>query len=454
MSSERGGRGSGAGAVSPLYARLPHGPHRLDHGQVVHHQRARIHGAMIEAVAANGYAGTSVREVVGLAGVSRRSFYEQFANKQECFLATYDLIAGRGVERIRRGYGSSEGAFEERLGLCLRGLADGIGANWKGARLVIVEAQTVGPAGLARLRHTTATCEQLLSRSFAPGGEQSPVAMPVLRGIVGGLHWILSLCLREGDARQLPALAEEMLWWTLLFRAPAAARIHARSLAPLAGGRPSSGERIGDGVRAGGDRLRLMHHALRLALLDDYKELSAPRIAEEANVSIDVFFDLFAGTDDCFLAALDMLGDELLALASDRDLHRRETWPGAVRRVMAELMGYLSVRPLYAETIAAGAFAAGPQAAERAGELLRRLTALLVAGAPAPAQSRIAADAIAGAIGHTIRCQVASGEIGLLATLPDYLTYIVLAPFIGADAAAEILAGDGRSGPPPAGCPA
>ena len=58
MSSERGGRGSGAGAVSPLYARLPHGPHRLDHGQVVHHQRARIHGAMIEAVAANGYAAT------------------------------------------------------------------------------------------------------------------------------------------------------------------------------------------------------------------------------------------------------------------------------------------------------------------------------------------------------------------------------------------------------------
>jgi AcrR family transcriptional regulator len=455
-SSERGGRGSGAGSVAPLYARLPHGPHRMDHGQVVHHQRARIHGAMIEAVAANGYAGTSVREVVGLAGVSRRSFYEQFANKQECFLATYDLIAGRGVERIRRGYGSSEGAFEDRLGACLRGLADGIGANWKGARLVIVEAQAVGPAGLARLRRTTATCEQLLSHSLALGGEASPVAMPVVRGIVGGLHWTLSLCLREGDARRLPALAEEMLWWVLLFRAPAAGRIRARSLAPPPSGRRSSGERMGEGAGggAGGDRLRLMHQALRLALLDDYKELSAPQIAEEANVSIDVFFDLFAGKDDCFLAALDMLTDELLALASDPALQRRESWPGAVRRVMAELMGYLSVRPLYAETIAAGAFAAGPQAAERARELLRRLTALLVAGAPAPAQSRIAADAIAGAIGHTIRCQVAGDEVALLAALPDYLAYIVLAPFIGAGAAAEILAGEKRSGPPRSDCPA
>ena len=54
------------------------------------HQRNRMHGAMVEAVALRGYERTSVKQVVGLAGVSRRSFYEQFANKQECFLATYD----------------------------------------------------------------------------------------------------------------------------------------------------------------------------------------------------------------------------------------------------------------------------------------------------------------------------------------------------------------------------
>ena len=63
-------------------------------------QRTRMHGAMIEAVAINGYERTSVKQVVGLAGVSRRSFYEQFANKQECFLATYDVIATRGAGRV------------------------------------------------------------------------------------------------------------------------------------------------------------------------------------------------------------------------------------------------------------------------------------------------------------------------------------------------------------------
>jgi AcrR family transcriptional regulator len=445
-SSERRGRGSSAAGVTPLYARLPHGPHRLDHKQVIHHQRSRIHGAMVEAVAANGYAATSVRQVVGLAGVSRRSFYEQFANKEECFLATYDIIAGRGVRRIRRSYQTSQGVLEERLRAGLQELTESIRANWKGARLVIVEAQTLGPAGLARLRRTTETYERMLSVSFALEPEHGPVAMPLVRAIIGGLHWITSLCLREGDGRRLPALTEEMLRWTLLFRPGSAGPVLRCAAEPLpaavTNGR--AGEHDPACGRAPGtsDRERVLHHALRLALLDDYRQLSILQITEEANVSLDGFFELFADRDDCFLAALDMLGDELLALAGDPGLRRGESWPRAVRRVMAELMRYLAERPLYAQTIAAGAFAAGPAAAERNRELVRSLTALLVAGAPRPACSSIAVDAIAGAIGHTIRCQVASGEIRLLGTLSDHLSYVVLAPFIGAGAAAEIVTED------------
>lgn len=441
-SSERGGRGSGARSVAPLYARLPHGPHRLDHKQVIHHQRARMHGALVEAVAANGYAGTSVRQVVGLAGVSRRSFYEQFANKEECFLATYDRIATRGVKQLRGPSRSGKDALEDRLRVGLEGLTEAIGANWKSARLVIVEAQTVGPAGLLRLRRTTATCEQMLSVSFALTPGENPAAMPLVRGIIGGLHSILSLCLREGDAEQLPALSEEMLRWALLLRTPGGSRILARVVEPRPNGEAFAHDAAGAGAAALDDRGRLLHHALRLALLNDYRQLSAPQIAEEANVSMDVFFDLFADKDECFLAALDALGDELIELADDPALRCSESWPRAVRRVMAELMSHLAEHPLYAHTIAALAFAAGPQAIERDRQLVRRLTSLLVAGAPEPARSLIAADGIAGAIGHTIRCQVASGQIQLLPAISDYLTYLVLAPFVGAEAAANIVTED------------
>ncbi len=307
---------------------------------------------------------------------------------------------------------------------------------------MIVEAQTVGAAGLARLRRTTAAYEQMLSVSFALEPEQGRVAMPVVRAIIGGLHWIASLRLREGDQRDLSVLAEEMLRWTMLFPSASAACVLARSGVAAPESRPREVDPAGERASAGGDRERVLEHALRLALLDDYRELSALQIAEASDVSIDVFFELFAGKDECFLAALDMLGEELLALAADSGLRGGESWPRGVRRVMGELTGYLAERPLYARTIAAGAFAAGPQAAERDRQLLRGLSALLVAGAPEPARSSIAVDAIAGAIGHTIRCQVADGLIEQLPTLSDQLAYVVLAPYLGADAAAEIVSED------------
>src|SRR5271168_4540645 len=95
--------------VAPLYKRLPHGPHRLERDEVVLNQRARIHGAMIEAVAHDGYEGTSVKRVIELAGVSRRSFYEQFANKEDCFLVTFDLIVKRDLQQIRTAYLTADG---------------------------------------------------------------------------------------------------------------------------------------------------------------------------------------------------------------------------------------------------------------------------------------------------------------------------------------------------------
>ena len=446
-SSERDGSGSGAGSLDPLYERLPRGPHRLNPKQVIRHQRARIHGAMVEAVAANGYEGASVRQVVALAGVSRRSFYEQFANKQECFLATFDLIAASGIKLIRRESEASEGDLENRLEAVFAQFAEGIAANWKEARLVIVEVQTVGPAGLEHLRRATATCERMLFSSFAREPEASPLAMPVIRGIVGGLHANASACLREGDAEQLSDLAEEMLEWTLLFQTPAAGRMSARVAERTRSGATGGHGPAGGEDASGDDRERLLHHALRLALVDDYKELSAPRIAEEANVPIDVFFDLFADKDECFLAALDTLGEELMHLAAD-PAPAGGDWPRAVRRAIGELLGYLAERPLYAQTMATGAFAAGPAATKRNREIGYDLAALLVQGAPAHAQSKFKLECVSGAFGHIVRCQVASEQIQQLPALSDYLAYVVLAPYIGADATAElVIAEQGETGP-------
>src|SRR3954451_21654967 len=75
---------------------LPRGPHRLGREVVQASQRGRLITAIAEVVAAKGYGATTVADVIGQAGVSRKTFYEQFRDKEDCFLAAYDA----GVEAL------------------------------------------------------------------------------------------------------------------------------------------------------------------------------------------------------------------------------------------------------------------------------------------------------------------------------------------------------------------
>jgi AcrR family transcriptional regulator len=438
--AKRGAAGKGPAGIAPIYKRLPHGPHRLPRGEVVRHQRARIHGAMVEAVSRNGYERTSVKQVIGLAGVSRRSFYEQFTNKQECFLATFDLIAGRELQRMAKAYLASEGGIAERIGAAYETFAEQASENRKAATLVLVDTQTAGAAGTLRLRTATRACERMLARSFLDAPDAAPLPTPIVRGITGGLHGAIGRALAQ-DGPGPQELSEEMLRWTLLFQTPDAARMdellasrvnrRMREISLASAHRPHPDE---NGEPARNERSRLLHEILRLAAMQDYRELTAPQIADEARVPIDVFLELFASREDCYVAALDMIGDQLLTIAADPDLVS-DDWPMAVRRVLSELLSYLGAHPLYARTIAQEAFAAGSDAVRRTLDLADELATLLSEGAPAGAASALAVEGIAGALLHTVRCQVVSGRIQLLGVLSDHLSYLVLAPFIGAEAA-------------------
>ena len=70
--------------------RLPKGPHGLTREQVRSSQRQRILDAVLDVVGERGYAAATVGHVTTAAAVSRTTFYEQFRNKEEAFLAAYD----------------------------------------------------------------------------------------------------------------------------------------------------------------------------------------------------------------------------------------------------------------------------------------------------------------------------------------------------------------------------
>ena len=81
---------------------LPRGRHKLPLRVVRASQRERLLRAMLELVAAHGYAATTVPDVVAAAKVSRNAFYALFTDKTECFLALCDELAGEMLDELAR----------------------------------------------------------------------------------------------------------------------------------------------------------------------------------------------------------------------------------------------------------------------------------------------------------------------------------------------------------------
>lgn len=113
---------------SATCAKLKPGPGRSAR-EVSHHQRSRIEDAMATLVVKSGYEAVTVRELAQAAGVSTRSFYQHYADKEDCFLHTYRSTA----QRLLSG--------AESVGVIAR--------RWQGepgaARLMLIEAYAAGP---------------------------------------------------------------------------------------------------------------------------------------------------------------------------------------------------------------------------------------------------------------------------------------------------------------------
>src|ERR1700691_76890 len=159
---------------APLYRRLPHGPHGMDREDVARHQRARLYGGMIASIAERGYARTTVAHVIGFAGVSRRAFYEQFANKEECFLATYDIVVARSRKLVLEAW-SSERGWANRLHASCKSFLDDIVAEPKGAHLVLIDSLGIGRKARERLHLAGNAYERLVSAAFRVSPDTAPL---------------------------------------------------------------------------------------------------------------------------------------------------------------------------------------------------------------------------------------------------------------------------------------
>lgn len=197
--------------------RLPSGRHGLTRETVVASQRGRLVEAMVQVVAAKGYAAATVADVVERAGVSRRTFYEQFPDKEACFLAAYDTGVEVMLGRIRRAVeplaetdwrARARAGVETYLGV----LAEEPEFAWA----LHVEILGAGPAALARRAVLMGLFTELWQGLHARARRDDPDTIPelpdeVFTTLTGGLEELVRDRLRTHGAASLPAFAGPVL---------------------------------------------------------------------------------------------------------------------------------------------------------------------------------------------------------------------------------------------------
>ncbi len=148
---------------------LPRGPHKLSREQVIASQRERLMRAMAEVTAAQGYAETSVADVLRAARVSRETFYQLFTSKQECFIAAYEQAAA-AVLALLEAQSRSAARWPplERFSHTLEVYLQALAAEPAYARLFMVEVYAAGDEVLDRRAEIKRWFEQLLIEGFGP----------------------------------------------------------------------------------------------------------------------------------------------------------------------------------------------------------------------------------------------------------------------------------------------
>lgn len=194
---------------------LPGGKHGLPRQVVAAHQRERILQGLTQAVVELGYARTTVADVITFAKVSRKTFYEHFNDKEDCFLAAYDAAIERIARHVIEAIETKERPGEQ-LSVGIAAFIELMAAEPALARLCLVEVIALGPVGLERReRAIRAFAHGMLeiARQHEAAAEVPPITAEL---VIGGLLQIANARLVRGDVETLRRDMPELVYCALV----------------------------------------------------------------------------------------------------------------------------------------------------------------------------------------------------------------------------------------------
>ncbi|HEV7586439.1 MAG TPA: TetR/AcrR family transcriptional regulator [Solirubrobacteraceae bacterium] len=423
---------------------------------------------MIEAIGENGYHATRVADVTRRAGVSSRTFYEVFDNKEDCFLTAYDQIAAAVIRHLQRA-GEEVDTWPGSAEASIRALFDAAAGNPAAARLSLLEINAVGPAGIERREASIARYEDFVRDTLHLEPAQRPVDDAVLKAVIGGLIRVLHGRVLRGERAKLLAVVPDLVEWATSYHptpretAPPRKR-PARPSTKLEGGRapgtlaphpqlsrrrglPRGDQNVSRSFVVHSQRERILDAVANITAADGYAALHVERIAEDAAVSLNAFYEHFADKEDAFLVAYEVGHAKGLALV-ERAYFAESDWRLGVRAGIGALIEFLASEPAFAHLALVDAMIATPLTAERSNVGVGSFAQMLVpAQEEAPGQNPrppVTIEAIAGGVFELFLHHTLMGTMGEVSELTAAATYVALAPFIAPEEAWRIARASGE----------
>ncbi|MFI4977797.1 MAG: TetR/AcrR family transcriptional regulator [Solirubrobacterales bacterium] len=417
-------------------------------------QRERLLTGMMTAANRGGYAGANVSNVIAEAGVSRPTFYDYFADKDDCFLAALTDVHERLLGEIRKTVG--EESPEHAMRAAIRALIWFAGAQPAMARFLCNEPMAAGPIALDARDRGIADIERVIEESYQRVDPATPAPDFSARMLIGGVYRLLASRLRRGEPG-LSTLRDDLLGWIDSYERPLGEH-RWRTLKPglqpspspfvpetplrapeaLAPGRP----RISEGEVAENQRLRIMFAAAQLAEDKGYTATTIADITKQAGIDGRAFYSMFADKQDAFMAVHE-LGFQRVMEVTAGAFFAGSTWPERNWEAGRAFTQFLEQNPTVAHVGFVEAYAVGPGAAQRLEDSHTAFAMLLQEGYQHVAEEArpppVVLEAIITTIFETVYDRTRDSGTPRLSGLLAHLTFLVLSPFLGASEASAFI---------------
>jgi AcrR family transcriptional regulator len=173
--------------------------------------RMRILGGMAAVLAEKGYSAATIADIARHARVSKRTFYEHFADKEACFIACYAKASELLIQTIIDA-ATLDTTWDKRIRAATHAYLYALESNPELTRTLMMDIYAAGPAALKTRRAVQKSFADELRRLVDAGRKDKQswrkLSPAMATAVIGGINELVLLAVEEGRAQSLTALAD------------------------------------------------------------------------------------------------------------------------------------------------------------------------------------------------------------------------------------------------------